>query len=159
MLPATASETNVSGVKPAPNALPSTTASSTTTEKPVSRTAVPFPSASTVIVTGTSMSEKSAVSVPSPPISVSLPRPPVRMSSPPLPLRTLSTWLPVRTSSPAAEPVTFSKLENISASAPLITTVPEPVSSSVTSVPTGVAVRSSVSVPVPPSISSAPPKE
>ena len=98
-------------------------------------------------------------SSPSPPLIVSAPPRPLRTSSPPLPLRTLSTWLPVITSSPVFEPDTFSKFEKTSASAPLIWTVPEPVSSSVTTVPAGVAVRRSVSTPSPPSNTSAPPKE
>ena len=112
-------------------------------------------------------SANTAVSLPSPPLRMSSPRPPLRVSSPaspfsvsfpPLPLSTLAPELPDKTSSPAFEPEMFSKLATVSASAPLMTTVPLPASSRSSVVPTGVAVSNKVSIPSPPSAKSFPPK-
>ena len=110
------------------------------------------------------MSEKSAVSMPSPPISVSLPRPPTRRSSPPLPFRTLSFSSPVIESSDC-EPVTFSKPERTLLPAPPVAAKPAPsaVTSSTwsfrsTTTPAGAAENRTVSVPSPPERKSSPAK-
>ena len=81
-------------------------------------------------VTLTVLSEKSAVSRPLPPSSVSLPPPPLKVSLPSLPVNRLAALPPVKRSAPLA-PVAYSMLVRVSVSLPILA-VPLPLLSSVT---------------------------
>ena len=94
--------------------------------------------------------EKSAVSVPAPPVNVSLPPPPSNVSLPPLPSKTFAPPSPVKVS-PCAEPVTFSTLLIVSLPSPVALFVPK---FAFTAEPD--PEKSTVSVPPPPSMVSLP---